>query len=101
MSWKNNNGPMGTPESFGMLGGDAETPEGRAKNLRDQQMMDLILSAMLSSQGRDKYRARDTGAPAAPTPPPAPTPQGDIGSGVDAIKEKKKTLEEKKKEYGI
>jgi len=96
MGYKNAGTPIGEPSMYGMLKGDASTDEGRSINLRDQQMMDLILAAMLSDKGLNKYKSRDTSSakPPTPTPPPVPTPMGDLAKGVQTVKKKKTRQEE-------
>ena len=96
MAYKTDGTPIGDPSMYGMLKGDPLTGEGRNINLRDQQMMDLILAAMLSDRGLTKYKSRDTSSakPPTPTPPPVPTPMGDLAKGIQTVKKKKTRQEE-------
>jgi hypothetical protein len=75
MGWNQDRGQeLNRPQDYGLLGGDPETSEGRSKNLYHQQMMELILSAMLSDKGRGAYRGAQVEPTKTPTPVPPPAP---------------------------
>ena len=72
---------LNRPTDYGLMGGDPGTSEGRTKNLYHQQMMDLILAAMMSEKGMAAYRGAQQ-----------PMKTDDLSRGTRAVKNKKDSV---------
>lgn len=72
---------LNRPQDYGLLGGDPETSQGRSRNLYEQQMMDLILAAMLSEKGLGAYRSAQK-----------PRKKDDLSAGTRTVKDKRDSV---------
>ena len=77
--WKRKEVGLNPPEAYRLLG------DGRDAD-RDQEMMDMILNALLSDKGLAAYYSA---LGVAPTPTPTPTPTNDLQAGINETKKKR------------